>query len=559
MRSFFILLLLLLLPVGAEAPKRFGVVVSGPGRPLSEIERDLDAAVQLGVGSVRLMPDWTGLQRQHGEAWDWTYTDRVVGAAADRNLEILLTLGNTPRWASRFASDDPAVWNYNPPKSVDDWRRYVTTLAARERSVKDWQIWERSAIHFFRGSDQDLTRLAQAAIQSVRKTDASALIFMPEPGGIDLGAINQLYGWGAERFFNGLALYPAPGKPEQILRPLRVLKSDIVVKKGPLMRLWVAGFGWATEPVAGPLQPPRASEEEQARYLVRLATLALANGVERVYWQTLRDRLDGDYQRQSRSGLLRSDGGRRPAFAAYQTLIARLADKPFTGSAEWGPHAHGYLFGDVLVAWSDGPEIALAPVAGVTAVDLSGAPAAIGLTESPVYLTGAGLETLMKTPPPRPAEPEPDYAETQVLSIGAGLTVLDGAIRRDDGWHTELTRGVNAVKLQVDDSFAYFVDGRFGIEVEVDVRGNSDATRPMGFNLGYDSMRGYAFTRWQVVDAGNDTKTYVFRLLDADFSDPISDFRINAQGSKLDVVVRGVRVRKYVENASFKAYDQATR
>lgn len=564
MRSLFLLLVLsLLLPCAADPPRRFGVVVLCPGRPLAEVEADLDEAVALGAGSVRVAPDWTVLQRQQAEAFDWTYTDRVVKAAADRHLEVLLTLGNTPRWASRYPKDpEPAVWNYNPPRSLDDWRRYVERLAARERSVADWQVWERSSIHFFRGSDKDLTQLAQAGIQSVRKSDADALVLMPEPGGIDLGAINQLYGWGAEKFFNGLALYPALDRPEQMLRPLRVLQTDIVRKKGPLMHLWVAGFGWDTEAVPGPLARPLASEEQQARYLVRMAALALADGVERVYWQSLRDRTVQDYQRQSRSGLVRLDGSRRPAFRAYQTLISRLGERQLTARADWGPHAYGLLFDGVLVAWSDGPEVRLAPLPpGVTAVDLQGQPAAdpTRLTESPVYLTGAGLAEWMALKPLAPAPAEVDYGQASEVTIGQGITVLPGALKRDEGWTTDLSHGLSAVKFAVDDSFAYFVDGRYDLEIEVEVRGNTDPERPMGFNLGYDSMKGYAFTRWQVVEPGSDWKTYTFRLSDADFSDLNSDFRVNALGSKLDVLVRAARVRKYVEKTSQKAYDEATR
>ncbi len=563
MRRFFIFLALcLVLPASAEPSRRFGVVVSGESRPLAEVESDLDEAVQLGVGSVRILPDWTVLQRAQPEAFDWTYTDKVVKAASSRKLELLLTLGNTPRWASRFPKDDQAVWNYNPPRSFDDWQRYVEALAARERTVKDWQIWERSSIHFFRGSDKDLTQLALTTIQAVRKTDASALILMPEPGGIDLGAINQLYTWGAEKYFNALALYPAFAKPEQMLRPLTVLQTDIVRKKGPLVRLWVAGFGWGTEVIPGPLLRPQASEQDQARYLVRMAVLALANGAERVYWQTLRDRSDGPYQVQSRSGLVRADGTRRPAFQAYQTLIAQVGERKFSAAADWGPHAYGLLFEGVLVAWSDGPAVRLAaPPAGVKAVAASGAAVAdpTALSESPIYVSGADLTGWMKTPPVQPAAPDPDYSQAEQVTLGSGLTVLEGAIRRDDGWTTDLSHGISSIKFAVDDSFAFFVDGRYGVEVEVEVRGNSDASRPMGFNLGYDSMKGYAFTRWQIVDPGTDWKTYTFRIPDADFSDQSTDFRVNAQGSKLDVIVRTARVRKYVEKSGLKAYDEATR
>ena len=548
-------LLLLLALAGTPADSRFGVVVLTEGRTLAQIEEDFDAAARLGVGWVRVAPDWTRLQPARGK-FDWTFTEAVVQAATQRKLQVFYTLGNSPRWASQYPDDPaPEVWSRNAPKLPADWRAYATALAGRfGKTVTAWEVWERTSIHYYRGSMKDLFELVKGAVQTLRAT-----VFMPEPG-LNLGAINELYKWGAHTYFSGLALYPAFERPEQILRPLRGLQTDIVQKKGPLMRLWIAGTGWAVEAMPGPVKGPVVDELQQSRYLVRSTTLALANGVEKVFWHTMRDVSEGPYQAQSRSGLITADGRERPAYGDYKTLLGALGEKPFVMAANWGPHAFGYLFGDgsegVVVAWSDRPWVELGP-APVADIVLGSDPTRLG--EQPVILRGpeAGLRAWLQTPAVRPAAPDPDRSGLSEVSATLGIraeengvavrTPVESVVLRAGGWSTDLAHGKNAILFDVDDTFAYFVDGRYWLEVEVEVLGNGTGLQ-MGFNIGYDAMPGYSFSEWVWVDPGATFQTYKFRLKNPDFSDHLSDFRVNAQGSKADIVVRAVRVRRYISN-----------
>lgn len=550
-------LLLLLALAGWPADSRFGVVVLTEGRTLAQITEDLDAAARLGVGWVRVQPDWIRLQPARGK-FDWAFTEGLVQAARQRKLEVFYTLGNSPRWASRYPDDPaPEVWSRNAPKLPADWRAYVLALALRlGKVVTAWEVWERTSIHYYRGSNKDLVEMARGAMQALRGQARS--VFMAEPG-LNLGAINELYTWGAQTYFTGLALYPAFERPEGLLRPLSVLQTDIVKKKGPLMRLWIAGTGWAVEAMPGPVKVPVVDENTQARYLIRHTTLALANGVEKVFWHSLRDVTEGPYQAQSRSGLLSAEGRERPAFEAYRKLIEVLGQRPFLASARWGPHAWGYLFGEaggeaVLVAWSDRPWVQLAPAPAAEVV-LGRDPARLG--EDPVLLRGSepALRAWLETPAVQPAASDPDRSGQAEVSAVLGVraeenglavrTPIESVVVRSGGWSTDLANGKSAIMFDVDDTFAYFVDGRHEVEVEVEVLGNSTGLQ-MGFNLGYDAMAGYSFSEWIWVEPGAAWQTYKFRLKNPDFSDHVSDFRVNALGSKADIVIRAVRVRKYI-------------
>jgi len=101
------------------------------------------------------------------------------------------------------------------------------------------------------------------------------------------------------------------------------------------------------------------------------------------------------------------------------------------------------------------------------------------------------------------------------------------------------------VYFNVDDTFAYFVDGRYDLVVTLQVHRASAAQR-VGFNLMYDSMTGYRFSPWQWVDAGDGWATYTVRLTDAAFAKTWGwDFAVNAAGDQKEpLVVRSVSVAR---------------
>lgn len=573
MRRLLVLLILVLVSaaaLSAPAPEAspFGVVLAlDPARP-QDVAAEMAAVRQAGLSRVRLRPDWRLLQPEKG-APDWAWSDTLVRAAREQGLQVLFTLGYTPRWASRFPDSAEAdVWGRNPPKGLASWEDFVRKAAARYGAdVVEWQVWEQPSLHHFRGSWKDLRDLSQATMKATRGTPRR--VVLPESGSLNLSALDQSYRWGTDVYFDVLGLYPNFERPEDMLRPLSVLKTEIVGKKGPRKDLWVSGMGWATAALPGPAKTSVVSEEDQARFLVRGTALALSQGVQRVFWDSWRDVTSGPYQEQSRSGLLRRDGSPRPALGAYRHLVRRLAGATLAGQAKWGPHAYGPLFRKadgtgVLVGWTDRASLAVDPPPGLTVEDLQGRPTDLRLTESPVWVSGPfeALQAFAATPPAAPLAGEPDYSGVEVVSVTLGARPREegvhvaryrqlpsGAVRvrekgPDEGWSTELGKGKTSILFDVDDSFLYFVDGRYRAEVEVEVWGNESPATKMGFNLQYDSTRGFAAAPWRWIDEGPGWKRYTFTLDDPDFSDPWSDFRINVAASRQDVLVRSVTVRR---------------
>jgi hypothetical protein len=123
------------------------------------------------------------------------------------------------------------------------------------------------------------------------------------------------------------------------------------------------------------------------------------------------------------------------------------------------------------------------------------------------------------------------------------LDVVD--VNGSEAVRTVVARDIVFVYFDVDDSFLFYVDGRYDVEVSVEVRG-AGGPQQLGFNLYYDSMADYRFTARQWVEARDGWVTHTFRLSDAAFANTWGwDFAINAVGNrKEDLTVRSVTVRK---------------
>lgn len=365
---------------------RYGITVNFHDSNPNDIEQLLDAVKRSGARLVKFRFDWNSLEPEKGAEFQWPLYDRVVRAARNRGLTIIGVLGNTTRWATLYPrSENPNEWRNSPPKASElpAWDNYVRRVVGRYRNdVQAWQLWENPATQNFRSGSKDYRIVARRAVESARAADPKAVLFVGEPGGVNLGYIEDLRSNGLLPIVSGVSVYPysqwQPGVPanaEDMLLPLSTLFKD---PKNRSKLYWVHGLSrLSLEP--DDLEEPRSqevfrSEDEalrkklvkeftpsaQADYLVRSAALSLAAGVEKVFWGNLRDEESYDpvdpVNAHYGSGLLKRDGTPRPAYAAYSNFIEQIGDKPYLGAVTAGPQAVVLIFGDekdsIGVAWA---------------------------------------------------------------------------------------------------------------------------------------------------------------------------------------------------------------
>jgi hypothetical protein len=343
---------------------------------------------ELGVGWIRIPVDWKQVEPRRG-SHNWKQVaESVQYQARERpGLQIMVTLRARSPWAGRTTRGSVHERASVPPRSLDEYYSFVHGMATRGRGVVDcWQIEnEMEGDSWWAGTSEDYVSLLRTARRAVRAADPSAQIAL---GGFtsQTWTVAAFASQGASRDKIARELgYKGASVPAQAGSRLRrnldfvtdVLRNgsdyfDVVdmhlyhrYETIPMRVQWLRDkmreYGyekpiWATE-VGGPdpLVVPH-DESAQAGEVIKRTVVALASGVERVFWLGLVEMPDqGD--RFERMGLTTVGGKKKPAFRAYQLVIRKLDDLQYTTDLDLAS-GHGFRFekGErvLWVLWADG-------------------------------------------------------------------------------------------------------------------------------------------------------------------------------------------------------------
>jgi len=220
--------------------------------------------------------------------WNWTRLDAYVALAQAHDVEILLTLGMTPQWASsqpNLQADTGLGYPQGaqaPPVRLEDWTDYVRTVALRYRGrIRYYEIWnEPNQSAFYRGSPQQMAELSKAAYGVLKAVDSANVVVSPSANCDEAGRLwlSRFLAAGGATFADviGGHFYVMPRGPEAMVQEIEQVQS--LLRSFHLHKpLWNTEAGWG---------PPStfSSESEEAAFVVRTLLLNAAAGVERVYW-----------------------------------------------------------------------------------------------------------------------------------------------------------------------------------------------------------------------------------------------------------------------------------
>jgi len=348
-------------------------------------------------------------------------------------MHVLVTLRAKSPWAAGKTAEKASSKATVPPRDLDAYYGFVNGMASRGAGVVDcWQIEnEMEGQSWWLGSSEDYLALLQAASKAVRSADPSAKVVL---GGFtsqsSTVAAFAARGASEAEIARELGFGAREAAPQAVSRLRRNQEfMDDVLKRGqayfdiadlhlyhryetiPMRVQWLRSkmkeYGyekpiWATE-VGGP-DPlvERYTEQLQAQEVVKRVSLALASGVEKVFWLGLAEMPDQG-ERFRHMGLTTVDGRRKPAFGAYQLTVHKLGDLPYRDSLDI-PGGYGLRFGSgsrvLWVLWADrGAQVTLqAKAAQVVLTHLDGreekrntteGSLALRLTEDPVFVEPA--------------------------------------------------------------------------------------------------------------------------------------------------------------------------
>lgn len=229
-------------------------------------------------GTLRLWDSdttWAALEPEPGN-WQFGTLDRFVAAAAPGQA-IILTLGQSPTWAS----SDPARATFYgpgataPPKNLDDWTRYIKVIARRYKGrIQYYEVWnEPNDPVFYSGSVAQIAALTKAASDALKAVDPDAKLITAPP--YSAGYLDQYLATGAARYADIIGYHAYATPPEEAARQLANVR--LVLAK----RLLTAKPLWDTEGGSG----NSATPPEIARtYMARKFLTDLAFGAAHFGW-----------------------------------------------------------------------------------------------------------------------------------------------------------------------------------------------------------------------------------------------------------------------------------
>lgn len=326
-------------PPARAATPDVGAVITGFATP---IERQIDLAAQLGVGSVTIPISWSFYEAEPDahltpgtdQAERWEQLGVQLARAKARGLDVQVTFSTTPPWAREFASPSSGP----APSRFGDFAQFVSELSERYGgSIDAYATWNEPNIDLFwlKPDPAAYAQLHVIAASTIRANDPTAAVLLgPIAGNVEnaFPYLRQVYANGAGGTFNylGWNIYPPAAPWERGGREsydgFSTALAAQLRRLDPGRRVWISETGWSTcgGCPAGTLNV--ASPNNQADYL--LSALAIKRRymrglVDRIAFYSLADGPNGAEWAQNH-GLVRFDFRPKPAYATLQRAAGTL-------------------------------------------------------------------------------------------------------------------------------------------------------------------------------------------------------------------------------------------
>ena len=327
-------------------------------------EAMLDQARDANATIVRTLVTWANVAptkparatNSFDRAYRFQDIDELVRNAQARDMEVLITIWGTPKWANGGKTP-----NY-PPKKMSDLNAFARAVADRYSGryvgypyVRFYQVWNESNLELFLAPQFDAkgnsvapktyAKLAAAAYAGIkaRNPKAKVAIGSTSSHGRDKLLKGHTNTHSPARFarlvaaanprlkFDAWAQHPYPfpvsQKPTQKVRYPNVTLTSFPRFERDLdkwfkrknVRLWITEYG---HEVKADGEPHGVSRSAQASYLAQAVSLARKDPrTDMFIWFVFRDHATSEWQ----SGLRTKSGAAKPSLARFRA-VARLVD-----------------------------------------------------------------------------------------------------------------------------------------------------------------------------------------------------------------------------------------
>lgn len=287
------------------------------------------------------------------------------------------------------------------------YARYGRAILERYGAqIQALEIWNEYNGSFVKGPASDdrvtqYTAMLKEAYRQIKAARPDVMVLGGAAVTVPLPWFETIFAQGGLDFMDGVVIHPYRSRAEGVEREIEALRELIASHNGGAPKPI-----WATE--VGRFDNSERGRRETASYLVRMSTLLLSAGVERIYWYLMRDYHAGGSNFDS-MGLVRAPDsafGRyapAPAYVAYATLIRLLKGATYVRRERSDPRTEVHLFRkqgeEVRVVWStsdvprlqfdtDGPLTLVDLMGGVRNLPAAGDGVSLLASENPIYVKG---------------------------------------------------------------------------------------------------------------------------------------------------------------------------
>jgi hypothetical protein len=312
---------------------------------------DRSSVAQAAAGGVS---PWS-VSPSQGSGWnpsDWAAKVAAIGVKNARGFRVdsggyekIRAAGLTSTGILRWSP--PGAFRF-PVDNLKSWQDYVATMVRTHPGVKQWEVWNEPPNFTADPSPASYAKIVMAAHGTVKAIDPTVQIGLATKA-TNTAWLREAILAGAAGHYDYVTVHPYEragaiadgweGPFLAVVPQLRAMLSEVdPTKVGVPVEFTEVGAPAAQHPGS---EDPRSTPEEQARTLVKVMTMGVAQGAQRVSWY---DPFDGDYDAgEAAYGLIARDGSTRPSFHAYKNLIGVLGERPtFVGLVQ--PQHDTYLF-----------------------------------------------------------------------------------------------------------------------------------------------------------------------------------------------------------------------
>lgn len=341
-----------LVKASVSAPNELGI--SAGGNLVYMGQEDLDRYFQdlkdLGAIWVRWDIDWSIIQPNRPDGYEWNGTDRIASTAKKYGIKSLGIITYAPQWAQ--TNSCPSGYHC-PPADINTFANFAGKVAARYRdSIDTFEIWNEPNYYIFwypNANAGKYAELLKATYGKIKEANSGATVIsgglvMTDSDGKSISPtsfMNSLYDSGAKNYFDAVAVHPYsyPLSPNYSAdwngwKQMNSVRQTMISRGDGGKKIWLTEYGAPTGGSGKRCSLDQLDFTYNQDYMSEDAQQAMAKDATNLYiqnnswmgpffWYNLRDESAEGTSPEDFFGLIRYDGSKKPAYETLKNVFSK--------------------------------------------------------------------------------------------------------------------------------------------------------------------------------------------------------------------------------------------